>query len=120
MSELSARTSPGLHDGPLVALLLHGYGSSEDDLAGLAPHVVPGLPRASLRAPLVCKQRRVHQTRADSPEVAAIWRFPDVRRDSSSEVVVLSPESGVLTTTSEDGPEKDHATPGMATTSGVA
>jgi len=50
MSELTAVMSPEPHDGPVVALLLHGYGSSEDDLAGLAPHVVPGLPWASLRA----------------------------------------------------------------------
>jgi phospholipase/carboxylesterase len=52
MSELAVQTSREPLDGPVVALLLHGYGSTEDDLAGLAPHVVPGLPWASLRAPL--------------------------------------------------------------------
>jgi len=35
-----------------VVLLLHGYGSHEQDLAGLAPHLPAGLPWASLRAPL--------------------------------------------------------------------
>jgi phospholipase/carboxylesterase len=44
----AARTSSA---GPAV-LLLHGYGSSEHDLAGLGPLVSDGLPWASLRAPL--------------------------------------------------------------------
>ena len=49
---LAARTSQEPLEGPFVALLLHGYGSNADDLAGLAPHVVPGLPWASLEAPI--------------------------------------------------------------------
>ncbi len=35
-----------------VVLLLHGFGSHEHDLAGLAPHLPAGVPWASLRAPL--------------------------------------------------------------------
>ncbi|WP_375407550.1 alpha/beta hydrolase [uncultured Amnibacterium sp.] len=35
-----------------VALLLHGYGSNEHDLAGLVPAIGLALPWASLRAPL--------------------------------------------------------------------
>lgn len=35
-----------------VLLLLHGYGSHERDLAGLAPYLPAGLPWASVRAPL--------------------------------------------------------------------
>ena len=41
----------GADDAPLV-LLLHGYGSHEQDLAGLAPHLPAGLATVSVRAPL--------------------------------------------------------------------
>jgi phospholipase/carboxylesterase len=45
--------SPGWTDGtPVVALLLHGYGSNERDLAGLVPALGLELPWASLRAPI--------------------------------------------------------------------
>ena len=37
---------------PAVALLLHGFGSNERDLAGLMPALGLDLPWASLRAPL--------------------------------------------------------------------
>jgi phospholipase/carboxylesterase len=37
---------------PVVAVLLHGYGSNEHDLAGLAPAIGLELPWASLRAPI--------------------------------------------------------------------
>jgi phospholipase/carboxylesterase len=37
---------------PAVALLFHGFGSSEHDLAGLAPALGMRLPWASLRAPI--------------------------------------------------------------------
>lgn len=49
---LHALSSDGIATttGP-VLLLLHGYGSDERDLAGLVPHL-PGLPWASVRAPL--------------------------------------------------------------------
>lgn len=40
------------HPPARVALFLHGYGSNERDLAGLAPFLPDGLPWASLRAPL--------------------------------------------------------------------
>ncbi len=46
------RTGQAPRVGPYVAVFLHGYGSNEDDLAGLAPHTVPDLPWVSLRAPL--------------------------------------------------------------------
>ncbi|THG29828.1 alpha/beta hydrolase [Naasia lichenicola] len=39
-------------DAPPVLLLLHGYGSSEHDLAGLGPALDLDLPWASLRAPV--------------------------------------------------------------------
>ncbi|WP_181397123.1 alpha/beta hydrolase [Cryobacterium arcticum] len=37
---------------PFVALLLHGYGSNENDLTGLMPPLGLALPWASLRAPI--------------------------------------------------------------------
>jgi phospholipase/carboxylesterase len=49
---LAALTSQEPLEGPAVALLLHGYGASSDDLAGLAPITVPGLPWASREAPI--------------------------------------------------------------------
>jgi phospholipase/carboxylesterase len=49
---LAARISQEPLEGSVVALLLHGYGAGADDLAGLAPHTVPGLPWASLQAPI--------------------------------------------------------------------
>lgn len=39
-------------DAPAVLLLLHGFGSNERDLPALGPRFAPGLPWASLRAPL--------------------------------------------------------------------
>jgi phospholipase/carboxylesterase len=53
MSELVALRSPAAtqpHD--FLAVFLHGYGSDERDLAGLAEYVPVGLPWVSLRAPL--------------------------------------------------------------------
>lgn len=41
----------GTDDAPLV-LLLHGYGSHEQDLPSLMPHLPPGLASAAVRAPL--------------------------------------------------------------------
>jgi phospholipase/carboxylesterase len=40
------------HEGLPRLLLLHGYGSHEGDLAGLAPHLPAGWALPSLRAPL--------------------------------------------------------------------
>ncbi|WP_062306408.1 alpha/beta hydrolase [Demequina subtropica] len=43
---------PPAPDSPAVALLLHGFGSHEHDLPGIARWLPAGLPWASLRAPL--------------------------------------------------------------------
>ena len=45
-------SSPDAAVAPLVALLLHGYGSDERDLAGLAPYVPGAVAWASVRAPM--------------------------------------------------------------------
>ncbi|WP_454051596.1 alpha/beta hydrolase [Cellulomonas sp. Marseille-Q8402] len=47
----SARTGPATAGAPLL-VLLHGYGSHEGDLLGLAPHLPAGLRLAAPRAPL--------------------------------------------------------------------
>ncbi|WP_062311745.1 alpha/beta hydrolase [Demequina rhizosphaerae] len=54
MAHLRSVLSPVLPDAssPAVALLLHGFGSHERDLPGLARWLPSGLPWASLRAPL--------------------------------------------------------------------
>ncbi|WP_411720168.1 alpha/beta hydrolase [Mycetocola sp.] len=56
MTSLHAEFSPdwasGIASGPAVAVLLHGYGSNERDLAGLAPALRLALPWVSLRAPI--------------------------------------------------------------------
>jgi len=44
--------SPDAAEASTLALLLHGYGSDERDLAGLAGYLPQGLPWASIRAPL--------------------------------------------------------------------
>jgi phospholipase/carboxylesterase len=46
------RSADWTGEAPIVAVLLHGFGSSEHDLSGLAPALDLELPWASLRAPL--------------------------------------------------------------------
>jgi phospholipase/carboxylesterase len=106
MSELTARTSPGPLDGPVVALLLHGYGSSEDDLAGLAPHVVPGLPWASLRAPLILGRGSFawfHVVTPGDPALEpvaaatdAVWAWVDATLDPATRIVAIGFSQGGL------------------------
>ncbi|WP_199424700.1 alpha/beta hydrolase [Actinotalea solisilvae] len=55
MSLASVRSSDTGGTAAPTVLLLHGYGSSEQDLAGLGPLVSDGLPWASLRAPLALR-----------------------------------------------------------------
>jgi phospholipase/carboxylesterase len=93
-------------DGPVVALLLHGYGSSEDDLAGLAPHVVPGLPWASLRAPLVLGSGSYAWFRVVTPgdpvpepvaaATDAIWEWVDENLDPATRLVAVGFSQGGL------------------------
>jgi phospholipase/carboxylesterase len=49
---LDVRSTDWAADAAVVPLLLHGFGSNERDMAGLAPVLRLGLPWASLRAPL--------------------------------------------------------------------
>jgi phospholipase/carboxylesterase len=109
MSELSARTSREPLDGPVVALLLHGYGASESDLAGLASHVVPGLPWASLRAPLTLgpgSYAWFHVVTPGGPDpepvaaaTDAIWRWVDTRLAPETRLVAIGFSQGGLMAT---------------------
>ncbi|MBI4901708.1 MAG: dienelactone hydrolase family protein [Actinobacteria bacterium] len=109
MCNLAARTSPEPLTGPVVAVLLHGYGSFEDDLAGLAPHLVPGLPWASLRAPLVLgpgSYAWFHVVRPGDPDpdpVAAardaVWQWVDAHLDPATRLVAVGFSQGGLMAT---------------------
>ena len=106
MSEMTAVMSADPLDGPVVALLLHGYGSSEGDLAGLAPHVAPGLPWASLRAPLVLgagSYAWFHVVTPGDPApepvaaaAHAIWEWVDATIDPATRIVAIGFSQGGL------------------------
>jgi len=106
MNATTAVMSADPLDGPVVALLLHGYGSSEDDLAGLAPYVVPGLPWASLRAPLVLgvgSYAWFHVVTPGDPApepvaaaTDAIWDWVDATIDPAARLVAIGFSQGGL------------------------
>jgi phospholipase/carboxylesterase len=103
---LSALTSQEPLEGPVVALLLHGYGASSDDLAGLAPITVPGLPWASLEAPIALGPGSyawfeiVTPGDPDPEPVAAatnaIWEWVDSRIDPATRLVPIGFSQGGL------------------------
>ena len=47
----SSTVRGGADSEPLL-LLLHGYGSNEQDLPSLVPHLPPGFAHAAVRAPI--------------------------------------------------------------------
>ncbi|HET7725546.1 MAG TPA: dienelactone hydrolase family protein [Propionibacteriaceae bacterium] len=104
MSDLAALTSAEPLTGPVVALLLHGFGSSEADLAGLAPHVMPGLPWASLRAPIVLGRGSYAWFRIGTPgdpelapvdaAVQTVWDWVDAHLDPETRVVGIGFSQG--------------------------
>jgi phospholipase/carboxylesterase len=106
MNAMTAQTSADPLDGPVVALLLHGYGSSEDDLVGLAPYMVPGLPWASLRAPLVlgsCSYAWFHVVTPGDPApepvaqaTDAIWSWVDANLEPTIRVIAIGFSQGGL------------------------
>jgi phospholipase/carboxylesterase len=106
MSKLIAHTSTEPLDGPVVALMFHGYGSSEDDLAGLALYVAPGLPWASLRAPLVLglgSYAWFHVVTPGDPApepvaaaTDAIWAWVDEHLDPPTRIVPIGFSQGGL------------------------
>lgn len=107
MSGLHALES-GL-EGPVHALFLHGYGSHEGDLAGLAGWLPPGIPWASLRAPLTMPHGgnawfpiAVPGDPDPEPVAAAtetIWQWIDERLGSDALVVPIGFSQGGLMAT---------------------
>jgi phospholipase/carboxylesterase len=93
---------------PAVALLLHGYGSNERDLAGLVPMLGLQLPWASLRAPLPAGPGTAwfEITTPGSPDAepveaatAAIWAWVDAHLDATTRVVPIGFSQGGLMAT---------------------
>jgi phospholipase/carboxylesterase len=93
---------------PAVALLLHGYGSNERDLAGLVPMLGLQLPWASLRAPLPAGPGTAwfEITTPGSPDAepveaatAAIWAWVDEHLDATTRVVPIGFSQGGLMAT---------------------
>ncbi|MFE5672937.1 alpha/beta hydrolase [Agromyces sp. NPDC056523] len=93
---------------PAVALLLHGFGSNERDLAGLMPALDLALPWASLRAPLPAGPGSAwfQITAPGSPDAApveaattAIWAWVDEHLDAATRVVPIGFSQGGLMAT---------------------
>lgn len=91
---------------PAVAVLLHGYGSNEQDLAGLATALGLALPWASLRAPLDmgnggaawCAITRPGDPDAEPVAAATdtIWAWIDARLHPETRVVPIGFSQGGL------------------------
>ncbi|QTE28097.1 alpha/beta hydrolase [Pengzhenrongella sicca] len=102
--------SAGWAQGPApVLLLLHGYGSNENDLTQLVPHLQLGLPWASLRAPIELGSGAAAWftiTTPGSPDLgpvaeatAAIWDWVDANLDPAAPVVPIGFSQGGLMVT---------------------
>jgi phospholipase/carboxylesterase len=88
-----------------VALLLHGYGSHERDLAGLADALELTLPWASLRAPLLVGAGAAWFpiTTPGNPDpepvayaTAALWRWVDAHVPAAAKIVPIGFSQGGL------------------------
>lgn len=94
---------------PAVAVLLHGYGSHEDDLAGLADALGLALPWVSLRAPLTLAGGGAAWFEITTPgdpaagpvEAAtdAIWSWIDTHLHPASAIVPIGFSQGGLMAT---------------------
>jgi phospholipase/carboxylesterase len=91
---------------PAVALLFHGFGSSEHDLAGLAPVLGLRLPWASLRAPIELGNGGASWFEILTPgdpdpeplatATDAVWAWVDANLDPATKVVPLGFSQGGL------------------------
>ncbi|WP_062464668.1 alpha/beta hydrolase [Demequina soli] len=108
MAHLRSVLSPVLPDAssPAVAILLHGYGSHEHDLAGLARWLPAGLPWASLRAPLdtgyggaawfpLSPDGAMEQDAIDAA-AAAVWAWVDAHLADDARIVPVGFSQGGL------------------------
>jgi phospholipase/carboxylesterase len=105
---VAAAEHPGPSGVPTV-LLLHGYGSDEQDLAALGPLVTDGLPWVSLRAPLALQSRGhswfpIVTPGSPDPEPVsestdAIWGWVDEHLGADSTIVPVGFSQGGLMAT---------------------
>ncbi|MFW2514245.1 alpha/beta hydrolase [Demequina sp. SO4-13] len=113
MEILTAVRSPGWDDSSrpvkTVALLLHGFGSNEHDLPGLAPWLPPGMPWVSPRAPLAMQGMGYAWFPLSLPEppgpehideaTAALWAWIDADLGPETLVVPVGFSQGGLMAT---------------------
>lgn len=95
--------------GHPVVLLLHGYGSNEHDLAGLAPALGLVLPWTSLRAPIelggpaaawfAITEPGDPDARPVEEATAAIWQWVDATLGETAQVVPIGFSQGGLMAT---------------------
>lgn len=126
---LSAITSPDFPppdaDGvPHVALFMHGYGSNERDLPGLAPFLPAGTPWASLRAPLEMgfggaawfplanDPGRWRDPAAILDATDAVWAWVDAEVPAETTLITVGFSQGGLMATQllRSRPERTHRT----------
>lgn len=105
----TAWTDPDGRPAPVGALLLHGFGSHEQDLVGIADHLPAGLPWASPRAPLALPTGGAAWFPITTPgdpttaHVAAgteeLWRWIDANLPAESLLLPIGfSQGGVLAT----------------------
>lgn len=105
---VASDAAPGASDQPTV-LLLHGYGSDEQDLAVLGPQVAGTMPWVSLRAPIAMAPRGYAWfpiTTPGTPEpepvaaaTEAVWAWVDEYLGTGSTVVPVGFSQGGLMAT---------------------
>jgi len=93
-------------EAPAVALLLHGYGSNENDLTGLMPPLGLALPWASLRAPIELGNGGAAWftiTTPGNPDAApvaeatdAIWAWVDENLTADTRIIPMGFSQGGL------------------------
>jgi len=107
---LTAITSANFSDATAsqrVAILMHGYGSHEHDLAGLASYLPEGMAWASLRAPISMGMGAAWFALGDDwlqpapieDATAAVWEWIDARVPASCAVTALGFSQGGLMAT---------------------
>jgi phospholipase/carboxylesterase len=92
--------------GPTIALFLHGFGSTEHDLAGLAPALNVEMPWAALRAPIELGNGGAAWFAITTPghpdpeplaqATDAIWAWIDAEVDPGTRVVPIGFSQGGL------------------------
>jgi phospholipase/carboxylesterase len=108
-AELGPEWAAARDAAPAVVLFLHGYGSNEQDLAGLAPALGLALPWASLRAPIAMGGGGAAWFTITTPgdpdpepvaaATAAIWAWIDANLHPDTRVIPIGFSQGGLMAT---------------------